>query len=367
MRVAFDVRPLQYPGAHRGIARYVRHLLPALSRANLEVHLLADPGLALPEEASGFPLLEVSKRPRIPRQLGWLADELASWDGFPVDLIHLTSPFDLNYGWPLRCKIPKVATVYDFFALELPLPGWRRLARPIYRWLLWKLGSVERAICISNYTRQRAEAWLGPCLSMSVTPLGVACPSPPGCLPSKCPQRFLLIVPCWPRHKNVEAVVQALRTTGIPLVIAGDCPENFRSQVQAMAGDLPLLWTGRVSDSQLNALYAACAGFVFPSLHEGFGLTVLEAMSYGAPVAVSDLAPMNEIVTRPELRFNPYEPESIRRTCLSLWESPRVAEWRTWSSEQARRYTWDVTADLTVAAYASALALPLGPKKTSAS
>jgi glycosyltransferase involved in cell wall biosynthesis len=354
MRLAFDVRPLQYPGHHRGIARYTRQLLEALSSRSLDIFLLAEPHLPLPLELESQPRLPASQRRPKFRQLGWLVDQFASWNDFQVDLVHLTSPFDLSFSWPLARSLPKVVTVHDFFAISEPLPGWRTLARPIYRFLAWKLKRADHLACVSRMTAESVGSWLNPCPPMTVSPLAASQLAAPGNLPAGVPDRYLLLFPCWPRHKNVEAVVKALSKTDIPLVISGDCPEEFRRYVEGQSGS-PLIWTGRVSDSQLSALYASCTGFVFPSLREGFGLPPLEAMRAGAVVAVSDLAPMNRVVTMPDLTFDPRDPQAILRVCLALWESSKTPEWRTWCRRRAAEYTWARTADLTIEAYRSTL------------
>jgi glycosyltransferase involved in cell wall biosynthesis len=361
MRLAFDVRPLQYPGLNRGIGRYTLEMAQVLAaRDGLELYLLAEPQEPLPECLRGLPRLAASTRRPPIRQLGCLWDEFqgARWSRFPVDLIHVTSAFDLNFGWPLKCRIPQILTIYDLFSVQHGLPGWRRLGAPLYRWLAYKTAFAQHLVCISQTTEASLRAWLGRrCPATSSAPLGVSqlevepwLERPPG--------EYLMLFPCWPAHKNVEAVVAALSPMGQqapPLVLAGGLPEAARQRIQLRAGELRLRWTGPVTESELIDLYLGSRGLVFPSLHEGFGLTILEAQRCGVPVAVSNRGPMNEVVPQADQTFDPLDPEAIRQACLKLWNESRLLSKRRQALEFSRQFSWQATAEKTVQAYQSVL------------
>ncbi len=362
MRLAFDVRPLQYPGKNRGIGRYTLEMAQVLATfAELQLFLLAEPNLSLPPSLRNLPRLSASPaRPPI-RQLGCLWDEREAdrWNQFPVDLIHLTSGFDLNFGWPITCRLPQVLTVYDLFAVHYPLPGWRRLGRLLYRWLAYKMSFARHLLCISQTTRQTVQAWLGPqCPPTSYAHLGVK-PLTSAPRLDRPAGDYLLLFPCWPAHKNVEAVVSALRPLGSqapPLVLAGALPEHARQRIQKLAGQQSLRWTGEVDESELLELYLGCRGMVVPSLREGFGLTILEAQRCGVPVAVSDRGPMNEIVSDRGQTFDPLQPEAIRQACLGLWRDGGLQEKRWNALDFSRQFSWTATAEKTLKVYRGLLA-----------
>ncbi len=100
------------------------------------------------------------------------------------------------------------------------------------------------------------------------------------------------------------------------LVIAGKIPD---ANIQAMRAHAKvcgvplksLIFTGNISDADLCLLYNACHAYVFPSLHEGFGLPVLEAMSCGAPVIASNTSSLPEVVGIPEALFDPTDEQDI--------------------------------------------------------
>lgn len=362
VRLAFDVRPLQYPGKNRGIGRYTLEMARVLATlSELQLFLLAEPDQPLPECLRGLPRLAASNgRPPI-RQLGCLWDEVQAvrWSQFPVDLIHLTSGFDLNFGWPTRCRIPQVLTVYDLFAVQHRLPGWRRLGTVLYRWLAYKMSYLRHLVCISQSTEEAVQGWLGrDCPPTSFAHLGVNQLVLPPCPEAR--GDYLLLFPCWPAHKNVEAVVSALRPLGSqapPLVLAGAVPDSARQRIQELAaGQIELRWTGELDETELIDLYLGARGLVVASLYEGFGLTILEAQRCGVPVAASNRGPMNEIIPGPEHAFDPLDPEAIRQACCRLWLQGGLMEKRLQALDFSRRFSWRATAEKTLKVYRGLLA-----------
>jgi glycosyltransferase involved in cell wall biosynthesis len=113
---------------------------------------------------------------------------------------------------------------------------------------------------------------------------------------------------------------------------------------------------GWVSEAEIEALYAASRFFVFPSLYEGFGLPVLEAMQRGVPVACSDRSSLPEVAGDAALLFDPESVEAIAGAMERLMSDADEAErLRRAGLERARRFTWDETARLTAESYERAL------------
>lgn len=140
------------------------------------------------------------------------------------------------------------------------------------------------------------------------------------------------------------------------LVIAGTIPEinmqALRSHAQACG--LPkhaLLLTGGVSDEDLCLLYNACSAYVFPSLHEGFGLPVLEAMSCGAPVIASGTSSLPEVVGIADALFDPADEDDIQAKLVRvLTDEDFRAELREHGREHVGNYSWDACATRALAA-----------------
>jgi glycosyltransferase involved in cell wall biosynthesis len=111
-----------------------------------------------------------------------------------------------------------------------------------------------------------------------------------------------------------------------------------------------------VSAADLEGLYALAACFAFPSLYEGFGLPVLEAMARGVPVACSDRASLREVAGSAALVFDPEDPRSIANAVTRLLDDPAEAErLRVAGRAQASRFTWEATARGVLETYRRAL------------
>lgn len=139
------------------------------------------------------------------------------------------------------------------------------------------------------------------------------------------PARFLLSVGRVNVRKNLEALVRALKNHSLiaadfPLVIVGtpngaQGPSDFLDRATAEGS---VLWAGSVSDSELKWLYKNCSVFIFPSLDEGFGLPVLEAIDADSPLALSDIPAFREFGDVGAF-FNPEDDEQMAncvRKCI---------------------------------------------------
>jgi glycosyltransferase involved in cell wall biosynthesis len=104
--------------------------------------------------------------------------------------------------------------------------------------------------------------------------------------------------------------------------------------------------------ADLEGLYALAAAFVFPSLAEGFGLPVLEAMARGVPVACSNRSSLPEVAGDAALLFNPEDPQAIADAVERLLSDPvEAGRLRAAGIARIQRFGWDRTADLTVESY----------------
>jgi glycosyltransferase involved in cell wall biosynthesis len=165
--------------------------------------------------------------------------------------------------------------------------------------------------------------------------------------------------------KNLTGIAAALEILrdreGLtpPWVIAGDRGRTWarlaaRLSRTPLAGQVRHL--GLVPAEDLPHLYRMAAVFLFPSLYEGFGLPVLEALSSGAPTITSRVSSLPEVAGRAALTVNPARPEEIARALRRVLRCPRL---RALLSErgpiQAGRFSWEEAARETARAYRSAL------------
>jgi len=143
------------------------------------------------------------------------------------------------------------------------------------------------------------------------------------------------------------------------LVLAGWEDPRYpqaRQRVQELGLQNSVIFVGEVADADLPALYSGAASFVFPSLCEGFGLPVLEAMACGASVACSNTSSLPEIVGAAALTFDPTSVSEIATSLQLLLKNPGLRQALSERSlEQAARFSWQATAGATHEVYRKVL------------
>jgi glycosyltransferase involved in cell wall biosynthesis len=124
---------------------------------------------------------------------------------------------------------------------------------------------------------------------------------------------YILFVGSLEPRKNLKVLLEAWQLgafDGATLAVVGTSGHLFRKlELDFISKGVRLL--GRVEDEALPALYSGAAGFVYPSIYEGFGLPPLEAMACGCPVAVSDIPAHREVCGGAAMYFDPFSPEDI--------------------------------------------------------
>ena len=125
--------------------------------------------------------------------------------------------------------------------------------------------------------------------------------------------------------------------------------------------DRDLLFAGFVRDRELAAMYRRCALFLFPSLYEGFGLPILEAMSCGAPVAAASNSSIPEVLGDLSGTFDASDPNDIAATLGRILQDPEELQLlRERSRRRVAHFTWERTAEKVIEGYERALEVPAG-------
>lgn len=376
LRVAIDAAGALRPGT--GIGRYTVELVKGLVRVAPELRLVLFANSfrdRVPDEVRRLPARVVN--PRIParvllgawRRLRWPPIELFTRS---VDVLHTS-----DWVHPPQRSGASVATVHDVAALEHP--GWyapdvveihRRKNRAAAE-------GATAIIAVSRYTRERFLALhdVDPA-RVHVVHNGVSeefRPAGPEGVASIRTRRelrdpFLLYVGTRERRKNVAGLLEIFRRVArergdVTLALAGMRPRREGARVHGveawsgaeveerigeaeLAGRVRVL--GHVDGDELRALYSAAAVFVFPSLYEGFGLPVLEAMACGLPVVASDRTALPEVVGDAGVLADPEEPEAFAGAVLELLEDgERRAELRERGLERAGGFRWEAAAAAT--------------------
>jgi len=197
---------------------------------------------------------------------------------------------------------------------------------------------ARRVITVSEFSRRELRELLG--VEAAVVPGGVDPRFAPG---PKADPPYVLCVASHTARKNLGALVPAARALaagGVELRVAG----GHRPQFAAEHGLDGLVLLGHVPDAELPALYAGAAAFVLPSVYEGFGLPVLEAMAAGTPVVASNTTALPETCGGAALLTDP-EPEAIRDALTRLVrDDAERARLSALGVARARAFTWERTA-----------------------
>jgi glycosyltransferase involved in cell wall biosynthesis len=350
-RVALDVTPELI--ASTGVARYCRELRRALARRDdCEVSAFAL-GRASEPVPDGVRHLPIPLRIIHPswRLVGMpRAERLCTG----VDLFH---SLDLV---PAPTRLPLVVTVHDRVTAELPGLHAPRSQRLQAR----QLAELHRAAAVIAVSRATADSLeqsgIDPA-RIHVVPNGLSA-LPAAVDPPLPREAFLLVVGTLEPRKGHEPLMRAFaraRTDGTRLVFAG--PEAGRSpELRALADNLGigerLTILGRVDDAVLAGLYRDASALCMPSLAEGFGLPVLEAMSVGLPVLASDLPAIREVAGDDAVFVGPGDDDGLVSGLERILGDHRTrAQLRERGPLRAAAFTWEATAEATVRAYDAAL------------
>ena len=293
LRVAFDVTPVI--SGRTGIARYVTQVGEALERTDVELRRFAI-------GRSAFPAPLSTRRLPVPAKVvyGWWralpwppVERLFRGEGDP-QLVHATGPLTP------ATRLPLVVTVHDIAAVRHPELHPARHVRQQRS----QLGTLNRAAAILTVSQATADdlAAFGVAPErLVVAPLGISPLPPPAPVPDldgRAP--YLLTVGETAARKGYGVLLAALARLdpGIELVMAGP-PAGDEQRLTSLAAQLGianrLRRLGPVSDAALAGLYRGALALCFPSIAEGFGLPLLEAMVSGTPIIASDIPPSREL------------------------------------------------------------------------
>ena len=332
LRAVFDARDAAHPQL-RGWGWYVKALVTALNeQRDLELTTV-DHGWPGPEAL--FEAFGLARR---------AADAGA-------DVLHAPNCF-----LPTRRRCAGVVTIHDLAFEEHPDDFARTTGVKYRAWTPRAARSADRVIVPSSFTRDDVVRRYGidpqkvhVIPEAPVIPIGNA-PPPAG--------PYLLAVGDLRKKKNFVTLARAhaqLHTAGLPhrLVIAGvDAGQG--DAIRAGAGQAPIELPGYVSDGELDALIRGADLLVHPSLYEGFGLILAEAMARGIPMVVANATALPETAGDAALLFDPLDPNDLARQIENALANPEplIEAGRA----RAGELSWAATAEQTVAVYREAAA-----------
>lgn len=312
MKVGVDVSPLVQTRA--GTARHVRGLLGALrGRPGLELELLSFGG---PGRVSS-----------VVRDAAWYPVGLRR-GARGLDVLHCTT-----FRGPSRGRTPVVLTVHDLAILRYPdaFPRWHRLYGRAG--LRATLRGADAVVAVSEFSKRETVSLAGvPPERIRVVPNGVdSVFTPEG--PAVDGDYVLTVATLEPR-KNLARAVEAAGLAGVELRVVG---------ARGWGGvDVPG-WVGEVPDAELAALYRGARCLLYPSLYEGFGLPVLEAMACGTPVVTSRGTAMEEVAGDAAVLVDPLDVGALADGIAAA--EARRSDLGLRGLERAREFTWTKAAN----------------------
>jgi alpha-1,3-rhamnosyl/mannosyltransferase len=358
MRVLVNAGPMT--GLLTGVARLLRNLYSAMaclgtveltykSGYNLtrQMPVLADQNRCrrLLETIWKFPNFLVFNL----RGLHWLIHEsslryMASRRSFELYHETATTP----------SRLPTIPAVYSVYDLSLCRLGATHIKERVWFFKLFferRLAFVSHILTCSEFIRRELIELFGlPPGLVSVVPLA----SDPVFGPRsdeqvarvrrfyRLPWKYLLFVGTLEPRKNIDRLLQALQicSVDIPLVLAGWRGWQNRGRMQNKAVK-NVYFTGHVPDADLVCLYNGATALVYPSIYEGFGLPILEAMACGCPVICSDTASMPEVAGDAALLVNPFDVEALAHALETIITDTELRQTKSaMGYQQAAQFSW---------------------------
>lgn len=365
------------PSRVGGTETYVRYLLQALARQDSESRFL----VFVNESARGTVCPSAPNFQEVCCPFpGENRLERVLWEQFVLPWQCRTYGLDLLHSLgstgPIRLPVPSVVTMHDIQYYHYPT-YFGTLRRRYLQWVTPRVvRRAFRTVTVSEHTRQEVIRYLGVPDPRRIIPIHSGADHFPTPDPrtdheaDACPvlqgygisSPYLLSLAMSFPHKNLERLLQAFHrlikrpeTDRLFLVLTGQTGPGHASLVKAVQ-QLDLVervhLTGYVAQAEVLHFLRHCRFFVFPSLYEGFGFPVLEAMSQGVPVLSSSGSSLPELVGDGAVLFDPRSIEALEQAMILYLNNPalRAAMVRR-GFEQVKRFRWDDTARQVLTVY----------------
>ena len=354
-----------YAGDYTGIGIYTRGLVNSLARLDPGREYILFTDRAARSPADNFRVVRFGVRKRIVWSQLFLPLRA---EARRLDLFHATA----NYELPLLMRCPAVVTVHDLIPLIYPETVPFRHRKFFGTFIGPAIRKAAAVITDSEFVSKSLVDRFGLPGRKAVTiPLAhdpsFEKPASPASrehvrVKYGLEGKFVLYVGAVEPRKNIPALISAFAQvsadpglSGWHLVLAGgggwQKEETLRAARESGLGSR-LVLTGFVPDEDLPALYQEASLFVYPSVYEGFGLPVLEAMASGTPVLVSSPTALEELTGRAGATFRLDDPGGLPRALLELMKDDgRLAALAEAGKKRAAGFRWEKTAEKTLEVY----------------
>ncbi len=332
-----------------GIGRYIVELTKSLQKIP-EIHL-----------QGACKISRWHKRRYIRQHIGQLPlYTIPTW--YETPMIFHGPDYHMHY----KGKAKKIVTIHDLATFHPDLVDTKRIETP-YKGSIQKImndKNIDAILTISAFIKQEIIHFF-PHLEKPIFVTPLAANHKNFSYQKSVPKPYLLYVGVLDKRKNVLGLCQAFemiasRYADFHLVLAGahngfeaEKVLNFIAQSRFQK---QFILKNFVSEAELRNLYANAWAFVFPSFYEGFGIPVLEAMSYQLPVLTSKNTAMQEIAQEAALYVNPYEVSSIAEGLEKIIEDTTLQRQLVENAKKRLAlFSWEITAQKTLQAYKSIL------------
>ncbi|GBE08943.1 D-inositol 3-phosphate glycosyltransferase [bacterium BMS3Abin11] len=357
-----------------GVARYTRSLYLAILEQQLaEVSYSCNGNIKkiMPEQTSGpkvgnlpWRVREVLREVRL-KHIEYKLNKIVSKGGF--DVYHETGAFPLLKN----TQIPTVMTIYDLSLVNFkhchPVDRVRNFERHFYK----RAHLVKHFITISEFVRQEIIKDLHiPPDKVTAIPLGVdkKFTRKPEADISRykkekaLPDRCILTVGTHEPRKNIATLVRAMALTKekytlVSIGWSGWLNTEFHQEVRKLNMEKRIIYLGHVPDDELVLLYNCASLMVYPSLYEGFGLPILEAMACGCPVISSNTSSMPEVAGDAAILISPEDEKRLAHEIDRVMQDKELSQQLIESGyKRASEFSWDNTALRTMSIFKQAIA-----------
>ena len=254
--------------------------------------------------------------------------------------------FSPGFNPPAFCPAVLVFTIHDLIHLHIPEEG-SLLKRAYFQQLV--LPSARRAfrvLTVSEFSKRQILAWsrlpedrvvvAGNGVDASFSPAGPRC---------QFGARYLLYVGNRKPHKNLDRLFEAFRgidDAELKLVLSGEPEKEISNRIANAGIEARVAFSGALHDAEMPALFRGADALILPSLEEGFGLPLVEAMASGTPVIAARTSAIPEVAGDAAVLVDPFDVRDIRRGIEAVLGSENLrAQLRIRGLKRAREYTWE--------------------------
>ncbi len=371
MKILFDATPMV--ASKTGIAYYTERLVTEMAKAHPEAEFVGFYFNFLGKRDAShlpkLPNLRYQNTSVIPSKVVFQLRRFGI--EFPIECMALTRADFILYanflGYPSIFKTPSAMVIHDLTYLDLPDYVSGKLKSDLTRFVPKQIKRSALLLTVSEFSKRRIQQAYHPSQDILVTPVPPDAPvthteterekvlKKAGIV-----KPYILFVGTIEPRKNITQLVKTY--TALPqklrdqysLVIAGrigwKCADIVTALNDAKKSGFDVIHLGYVSDSLREVLYQSASLFTTASHYEGFGMPILEAMSYGVPCAISNIPVFHEVAGTSALYFDQEDVNSISRALMSLLsDEAKRKKYAKLSKTRVKAFDWRKIADTTYA------------------